>query len=319
MADRTFALSLVGEWLQYLRTTKGRPESTVSAYRRILREYVDLCVGERHLEHVSTEQIERFLQRERGGRAGNACAAPATQHRDASCIRSFYTWMQARGEIMQNPAQLVATPTVRNRQPRPIGDADWLRLWNGAGGSDAVALGLGFFCGLRREELTRLRCSHVDIGGRRLVNFVRKGGGEDVMPVGNVIDVFSARLPHLRPEPLWDVVCAQVERKTGDDWLIAWDDLGQPRRSLAAARREPGQLDPQHLNHWLKRMCVAQQVGHVHPHQLRHSCATNLLRAGVPLPMVSTLLNHTNVHTTMRYVKAGGDELSEWLRGNAHR
>ena len=96
-------------------------------------------------------------------------------------------------------------------------------------------------------------------------------------------------------------------------FLIGWSDLGRPRRSVAASLREADQLDPQHLNHWLDRMTKLVHAPHVAPRQLRHSCATNLLRAGVPLPIASNLLNHANVHTTMRYMKAGDDELSEWL------
>ena len=66
-------------------------------------------------------------------------------------------------------------------------------------------------------------------------------------------------------------------------------------------------------------MTSQANVPHIAPHQLRHSCATNLLRAGLPLPIASNLLNHANVHTTMRYMKAGGDELSEWLRARPTR
>jgi hypothetical protein len=38
-----------------------------------------------------------------------------------------------------------------------------------------------------------------------------------------------------------------------------------------------------------------------------------MVRAQVPLPIVSRLMNHTSVETTMRYVKAGSGELAEWL------
>jgi integrase/recombinase XerC len=50
------------------------------------------------------------------------------------------------------------------------------------------------------------------------------------------------------------------------------------------------------------------------PHQLRHSAATNLVRAGIPIHLVSSLMNHSNVQTTMGYVSSGGEQLAEWKR-----
>jgi integrase len=200
-------------------------------------------------------------------------------------------------------------------QPKPIADGPWHSLWTSLWNSesDTLALGLGFFGGLRREELTRLRVYHVDLGGRRLVNFVRKGGGEDVLPLGTMLDVFGARMPQLGSERLWPLVQDRARLRDPKDWLLSWSDLGHEQLGPRRDGLEPGQLDPQHLNHWMEKLCVRSEIAHHTPHQLRHSTATNLLRAGVPLAIVSSLLNHANVQTTMRYLKAGGDALSEWL------
>ena len=41
----------------------------------------------------------------------------------------------------------------------------------------------------------------------------------------------------------------------------------------------------------------------VHPHQLRHSCATLLLNAGAPVLTVQTILGHKNIDTTLGYAR----------------
>ncbi len=268
---------------------------------------------DRELEEVTTAEIEAWLQRPRDGRAHRRPGAPATLHRDASTIRGLFRWLQAVGAVRENPAELVCTPVVHNRQPRPVPDDVFCQLWDAVDGADAVVLGLAFFCGLRREEMTRLRIAHVDASRRRLVNFVRKGGGEDTLPIGTMLDTFERRLPHLGAERLWPLIDTRASGGECSRWLVGWSELGQPRRAAAAARREADQPDPQHLNHWLDRMTQRASVPHIAPHQLRHSCATNLLRAGVPLPIASNLLNHSNVHTTMRYMKA----FSAFFRSNA--
>ena len=147
-----------------------------------------------------------------GSRRGRM-AAPATLHRGTcSTIDGFYRWLQARGYVGENPARLVCTPTVHNRQPRPVSDADFLRLWDAADGADAVVLGLAFFCGLRREEITRLRVHNVSVVDRKLVNFARKGGGEDTVPIGSMLDTFDYRLPHLGAQRLWPLLDNRVDR-----------------------------------------------------------------------------------------------------------
>lgn len=310
--ERTAALELAAEWLDWMSRSKGRAPATVQLYRMVVAEFIDAVDG--RLGEVTPAAIERHLQRARWGRAMGNVAAASTQRRDAACLSSFYTFLVAREYVRSDPTVLVSTPEVRNVLPKPLSDELWCGLWGSdvVGVSDAITLGLGFFGGLRREELTRLRVRHVDIGGRRLVNFVRKGGGEDVLPLGSVLDVFEKRLPHLHPERLWPLLVDRVERRGGDDWLIGWTDLGRPRKRKRLDLL-PGQLDPDNVNAWLERLCKHASVDHVHPHRLRHSCATNLIRAGVPLPIVSSVLNHSSINTTARYIKAGGDALASWM------
>ena len=51
---------------------------------------------------------------------------------------------------------------------------------------------------------------------------------------------------------------------------------------------------------------AATQAGiaaHIVPHQLRHTFATNMLRAGVSLPALMKLLGHRTANMTLRYVE----------------
>ena len=50
---------------------------------------------------------------------------------------------------------------------------------------------------------------------------------------------------------------------------------------------------------------LGQRCGaRIHPHQLRHSCATLLLNAGMPLPQVQALLGHQQIQTTRDYARS---------------
>ena len=65
------------------------------------------------------------------------------------------------------------------------------------------------------------------------------------------------------------------------------------RRALAAAARRAG--------------CST----HVTPHQLRHTFATEMLRAGMSLPALKELLGHRSVRMTMRYVHVTQTDLQQ--------
>lgn len=57
---------------------------------------------------------------------------------------------------------------------------------------------------------------------------------------------------------------------------------------------------------------VAKRSGiteNVHPHRLRHTYATELLRNGLPLPAVMKLLGHTTLQMTLRYVEVTNEDL----------
>lgn len=50
-------------------------------------------------------------------------------------------------------------------------------------------------------------------------------------------------------------------------------------------------------------------LGRVHAHRLRRTAATELLRAGAPLPEIGQLLRHRRVETTAIYAKVHRDTL----------
>lgn len=70
--------------------------------------------------------------------------------------------------------------------------------------------------------------------------------------------------------------------------------LARPHRKEALVRQ---------LREYLHQVCYAIGLStRIVPHQLRHTYATEMLRAGVGLPALMKLLGHTNPEMTMRYI-----------------
>ena len=70
---------------------------------------------------------------------------------------------------------------------------------------------------------------------------------------------------------------------------------------------------------WLRRMVkrVAEQAGivkDIHPHSLRHTFATDLLRSTKNLRLVQKALGHSNIETTTIYAHIVDDELESAMK-----
>ena len=62
------------------------------------------------------------------------------------------------------------------------------------------------------------------------------------------------------------------------------------------------------IDYWARRAGIVKRV---HPHQLRHLFATDLLLNGADIRSVQALLGHANISTTQTYTHLTNKELHE--------
>jgi site-specific recombinase XerD len=64
----------------------------------------------------------------------------------------------------------------------------------------------------------------------------------------------------------------------------------------------------------------SSKIHQANPHRLRHTFGSDMVRAGISLPALMHLMGHSQIHTTMRYVKlAPQDVWQEYARAVAQR
>jgi integrase len=119
------------------------------------------------------------------------------------------------------------------------------------------------------------------------------------------IHVPLGKLKTERMVPVDSFVCELVQRLR---FFRSFDPLPADGRLLA--RPSGREVLIKQLRPYLHAVSTAVGIPtRIVPHQLRHTYATEMVRAGVSLPALMKLLGHTNPEMTMRYVEVASDDL----------
>jgi len=169
-------------------------------------------------------------------------------------------------------------PTILSRE-------EVARLFNGIKTPHIYAyLRTVYTCGLRLSEALNIRPGDIDRAGGRI--HIRHGkGGKDrkvVLPSLTLRILERYWLMHRNP-----------------NWLFP--ALGRSGKGGPTASKPMSVIAVQGgLRRHLKRAGISKS--RVTIHSLRHSYATHLLEAGVPLTVLQRLLGHRKIETTLRYI-----------------
>ena len=267
----------VDDFLAELRYQRRASEHTVTAYRRdlgrlaALADGADLCGLEAH-------QLRRFAMQLHGEGLG-----PRTLARLLSAWRSYFRWLARRGRIANNPCDGLRAPRQPRLLPKALSVDQAQQLLDGTADDvlevrDQAIFELFYSSGLRLSELAGLDTDTVfDLEAAGLTVTGKRGKTRSV-PVGSAAGAAIHRWLELRSQLAG----------AGETALF----VGRGGRRLGVRAIE------QRLDRW------AQQRGlsvHVHPHMLRHSCASHVLQSSADLRAVQELLGHGNIATTQIY------------------
>ncbi|MCY7364135.1 MAG: site-specific integrase [Frankiaceae bacterium] len=152
----------------------------------------------------------------------------------------------------------------------------------------------GLTCGLRPGELLGLGWDNVDVdqGLLRVSRAVNRVGAQvQLGPTKTASSRRQLRLPAAAENALRDHRARPLaqQRLMGEHW----QDLG-----LVFPTGRGSLLDPANLRRSLRTVTEQAGLGRWHPHELRHSVASLLSAAGVPLEEVADVLGHASTRVT---------------------
>lgn len=178
---------------------------------------------------------------------------------------------------------------MARRLPKSLPIAEARALLNAADSPrDRLLISLALFAGLRVSELTKLEIPDLDLDAGQAMLRAAKGDKDRAVPL---------------PDHLVD------ELRT---WLA-----GRQVGYVFASPRGGGRLSERAVQKMLKRVARraripdAEKPRRVNPHRLRHTAATEMLRAGVDIVTLRDILGHASISTTQLYCSADASRLKE--------
>lgn len=268
---------------------RGLAESSVANIRRELERF-GAWLKRRHprprLEQVDAELIVAYL------RWRMVFKSKGTLSGRMSVLRGMGEHLVRAGVWASNPLRWLEGPKLdgRMRVPRRIGPGQMEQLWAAAGAQRhayprhlwTALLAVLYGTGLRRGELVRLDRASWDPEAGVLVVDGRKTG----------------RMRHV-PVPPLTRQCLEAYLPQRHNRLEHAGRLGEPALFV---NRDGRRVRCEAVSQGLRRLADRAGLTGITLHAFRHTCASDLLEAGVRLPEVQKVLGHRGLGTTLRYL-----------------
>jgi integrase len=293
-AAETTVAGFLTAWLASSRQ-RIRP-ATHRQYESVVRVHIAPALGRLTLSKMTPANVERMT-------AGmlESGSAPRTAALARVVLRRALADAQRDGIVHRNVAALARPPRVPSRSlvaGRDYLDAVDLRRLVTAGKVHPLGplVTLAASTGLRQGELLGLAWTDVDLEEATLT--VRRSlahaweGGYALAEPKTARSRRTLNLPSIavdalrRQRELQEAATAAVGTAWQDrDGLVFTDAVGRP-------------LMPYDVSHAFGRLLLAARIPRIPFHGLRHSAATAMLAAGVPLKVVSDALGHSTITIT---------------------
>src|SRR5215216_7192022 len=158
--------ALVLDFLAYLEFERGLSRNTLDAYRTDLLQF-GRFLHERDVSAIeaSAADVSDFLTGLAGGNGRGA--SPATIHRKAACLRSFYRHLRREGLRESDPTATLSAPRRSRKLPQVLTRGEVEKLVSQPRGTDPQALRdralleVMYASGLRASEVIGLKLGDV--------------------------------------------------------------------------------------------------------------------------------------------------------------
>ncbi|VWL85151.1 tyrosine-type recombinase/integrase [Oceanivirga miroungae] len=263
---------LVVEFLDYLKIEKGLSENTVKSYRVDLYEFFKII--SKSYEKIEKEDIYTYIDNMRNKFKNN------TVQRKVSAVKTFFKYLYMNKKIKKDPLNTIKLMKKETRLPEIIDEEEFNKIietfnHNPKDVRDKLILKLLMASGARISEIVNLDVSNIKDNDYRYIKVLGKGS-------------------KYRFIPIYDKIADEIK-----------EYIEKEREEIKSSKKDyklfPG---ASRTTFYLKLREKAKNAGinkNVHPHTIRHSVASLLLKNGLDIRYVQELLGHSSITTTEHY------------------
>ena len=266
-------------YLTFIQSERQLSNKTVESYRVTLEHFKNF-INERNIEQLSlitSHTIRHYLaQLHRQGLKKKSI------NQKLSSLRSFFRFLAARGEVSTDPLKSIRGPKTEKHLPKVIEVDEIAHLLdqvpseNFVQQRDKAILELFYSSGVRLSELQAANIADLNLVNGEL-RVTGKGNKVRLVPVGSKAKQALQAYLDVRQSLL------------GDQFALFVTEQGNRLKHRSIQAR---------LEFWGKQLGLSSRL---HPHKLRHSCASHFLESSSDLRAVQELLGHADLSTTQVY------------------
>lgn len=258
---------------------QGRSAKTLARYTYIIeRLMVSVGVGTRE---ITVYHLRRYLSDEKARGISDRTLEGTRQ-----VFSAYFNWLHREGLIAKNPVANLGAIKCLKKVKDVYSDVDVERLKFCCDSlRDKAIVTFLLSTGCRISEMTQLNREDVDLTTLEC-KVLGKGNKERIVYMSSVA-AMQIRL--------------YLASRTDDHEALF---VGK-----GTSRMHPGGV-----RLMLNNLADKAGVEHVHPHKFRRTLATNLIRHGMPIQEVASILGHDKLDTTMQYVVLDQTEVKNSYR-----
>lgn len=276
---------MVEDFLAFLELEQRSPKNTLEAYKNDLLYWSEIFED----FSFSKEKILKALKK-----LQNSEFKESTQHRKRAVLRSYIRFLAYKNSDLVAYLDLIPLSLSEEPLPKALDKNEieaLIKTVETSGESraerDSAFIHLLYSSGLRISEALTLSWKDID-EQRELLRVHGKGSKERFVPYS-------------------EAAAKALKRYKNGTWAL-WNQRFPRNLTVFISARSCSLTRMaawKNLSYWSQKA----GIGHIHPHILRHSFATHLLAGGADVRIVQTLLGHTSLNTTERYLKIDDSEV----------
>ena len=283
---------------EYLAHEKHASRHTILGYKLDLEQFREFAINRNHYP-LSLANVDKVLIRMWLAEISRRCKTP-TLSRKLSSLRAFFRYLSRTDQWRENPTQLIGSPKVHHKIPRLL-NVDQVgqvvespmncdNLATIARLRDLAILELLYGSGLRVSEAVTLNIESISMSEKE-VRILGKGRKERIVPLGSrscnaLLAYLECRSQFSHPRTGTIDNCAVFLTRLGRRISVRWVQYLVRRYGMQGSGRSD-----------------------VHPHTLRHCCASHMLEGGAESRAIQEFLGHSSLSTTQRYTHLSIDQL----------